>query len=143
MKRGFTLLELVIVIVIIGILSTFGIAQYRSAHEQALDREAQVNLRLILGAERVWRMEDNNNPPRYTACGPLTNACNTTLRLVIPAGANAQWNYRVNVQAVGANPAQRFAAQATRTRAPVRRWCVREPTVATPDPAPTAGACPF
>lgn len=138
---GFSLLELAIVIVIIGILATFGIAQYRSAQERALDKQAQANLRLILAAERVWRLDDNNSPPQYIACGS-TVVCNSALGLLLPT-ANPSWAYRVNVQAIGNNPAQAFAAQATRTQTPERFWCLREPTAEVPDPQPTPGACPF
>lgn len=138
---GFSLMELVVVIIIIGILSTFGVTQYRAAREQALDREVQANLRLILAAERVFRMEDNNTPPRYTACvqGPAANDCNTVLRLLLPQAADRAWNYQVAwLPANG----QTFCAQATRTQLPVRTWRLRSPTVAIPDPQPQTGNCP-
>ncbi len=49
MKRGFTLLELVVVIIIIGILATLGIAQYGRMIERARGAEA----RSVLGAVRT------------------------------------------------------------------------------------------
>ncbi|MFH1698574.1 MAG: prepilin-type N-terminal cleavage/methylation domain-containing protein [Candidatus Omnitrophota bacterium] len=41
MKRGFTLLELMIVIIIVGVLATLGITQYQTAIERARGTEAR------------------------------------------------------------------------------------------------------
>ena len=41
MKRGFTLLELMIVIIIIGVLATVGIVQYQTAIEKSRSAEAK------------------------------------------------------------------------------------------------------
>jgi len=49
MKRGFTLLELVVVIVIIGVLATLGIATYTRMIERARGAEAKQ----VLGAIRT------------------------------------------------------------------------------------------
>jgi len=57
MKRGFTLVELIVVILIIGVLSTLGLVQYGPAREGALDREAIVNLKLIQAAMKIYGME--------------------------------------------------------------------------------------
>lgn len=50
MRRGFTLLELIVVIIIIGILATLGIAQYTSVIERSRGAEA----RSILGQIRSF-----------------------------------------------------------------------------------------
>ncbi|MDD4980850.1 MAG: prepilin-type N-terminal cleavage/methylation domain-containing protein [Candidatus Omnitrophica bacterium] len=44
MKKGFTLLELIVVIIIIGILATLGITQYASTVERSRVAEAKANL---------------------------------------------------------------------------------------------------
>ncbi len=49
MKKGFTLLELIIVIIIIGILATLGFAQYSRMIERSRGAEA----RMVLGAIRT------------------------------------------------------------------------------------------
>jgi len=48
MRRGFTLLELMIVIIILGVLATVGVMQYQSAIRKSRDAEA----RQILGQLR-------------------------------------------------------------------------------------------
>ncbi|MFA6384471.1 MAG: prepilin-type N-terminal cleavage/methylation domain-containing protein [Candidatus Omnitrophota bacterium] len=59
MKKGFTLIELMIVIIIIGVLATVGIVQYQAAVEKSRGAEA----RSVIGALRsscaaIW-MEFN------------------------------------------------------------------------------------
>ena len=49
MKRGFTLLELMIVIIILGVLATLGVMQYQAAIEKARGAEARV----VLGQLRI------------------------------------------------------------------------------------------
>ena len=49
MKKGFTLLELIVVIIIIGVLATLGITQYAKMIERARGAEA----RQVLGAIRT------------------------------------------------------------------------------------------
>ena len=61
MKRGFTLIELMIVIIIIGVLATVGIVQYQAAVEKSRSAEA----RSILGALR-------------TSCAPIWMEFNGT-----------------------------------------------------------------
>lgn len=56
MKRGFTLLELIVVIIIIGILATLGFTQYARMIERARGAEARTiagNIRTLAGAYRL------------------------------------------------------------------------------------------
>lgn len=55
MKRGFTLLEMLIVIVIIGILAGLAIPKYQKSLEYSKGTEAIANLNILRGAElRYW-----------------------------------------------------------------------------------------
>lgn len=126
---GFTLLEMIIVLVIMGILAAASIAQYVSVRESASDREAQANLRLILAAERTYRMEDNAN--QYIQLNDTTVTAQF-LKLLLPQAADRAWDYFVHTQ--GGNTD--FCAQATRRNAGARRWSINAPTLLTPDPHP-------
>jgi prepilin-type N-terminal cleavage/methylation domain-containing protein len=87
-KKAFTLIELLIVIIVIGILAGLGLPQYLKAKERALDDEAIANLKLIQAAEKIYHMEANV----YQACAD--EAClNTNLKLSLPGGAARNWNY--------------------------------------------------
>jgi type IV pilus assembly protein PilE len=60
MKRGFTLLELIVVIIIIGILATLGFAQYTRMVERSRGAEARSVLGTIrTSAAAIW-IENNN-----------------------------------------------------------------------------------
>jgi type IV pilus assembly protein PilA len=57
MKRGFTLLELVVVIIIIGILATLGFTQYGKVIEKGRIEEARMVLGAIRSAQEAYRQE--------------------------------------------------------------------------------------
>ncbi len=113
---GFTILELAIVVVIIGILGTLGLASFSAPREQAIEKEAIGNLKLIASAEKIFRMENTS----YVACAN-TAAVNTNLRLLL-ATNDSNWKYRV----VGVT-ATNFSARAQRTSGSfsgLKRFCI-------------------
>ncbi|MCX5701416.1 MAG: prepilin-type N-terminal cleavage/methylation domain-containing protein [Candidatus Omnitrophica bacterium] len=57
MKRGFTLLELVVVIIIIGILATLGFTQYGKVIEKGRIAEARMVLGAIRSAQEAYKQE--------------------------------------------------------------------------------------
>jgi prepilin-type N-terminal cleavage/methylation domain-containing protein len=137
-KNGFTLLELIIVIVIIGILATLGLSQYAGFKERELDKAAQSDLKLIRAAERIYRMENGE----YVACasteGNVNNRCNSVLRLAVKEGAGRDWIYAVTIS--GSGDTGTFKAVATRTvNGKTRSWCVSQDPEA--DPCCSSGKC--
>ena len=57
MKKGFTLLELLIVVIVIGILAGVAIPQYLKVVERGKVAKAKNNLALIAQAEKMYRTE--------------------------------------------------------------------------------------
>ena len=54
-QEGFTLVELMIVVVILGILAGIGVQQYGRIQDQARDNVNKANLRLIANAIRMYQ----------------------------------------------------------------------------------------
>ncbi len=74
MKKGFTLLELIVVIVIIGILATLGFAQYTRMIERSRGAEAREVLGTIrTQAAALWVGNNSGTPPTMPA-GTIVNS---------------------------------------------------------------------
>lgn len=58
-KRGFTLVEIMIVVAIIGILLTIAIPSFMRARETARAKACQENLQKIDSAKEQWALENN------------------------------------------------------------------------------------
>lgn len=93
-RDGFTMLELVIVVVIVGILATIGLVQYGSYRENALDKDAIANLKLIRSAERIYFMESSTYYPSSGSVDTISSI-NDNLRLDITNSTTRKWNYQV------------------------------------------------
>ena len=79
MKRGFTLLELIVVIIIIGILATLGFAQYTKTIEKGRAAEAKVVLGQIRSAQEVYKLQNGvyaSDPADLAVSAP--GSCTTT-----------------------------------------------------------------
>lgn len=80
LRRAFTLIELMIVVLIIGILATIAVPQYRKSVETSKALDALSLIRAIANANQMYFLDRNV----YTR-GAITNACNTA---TCQSGAN-------------------------------------------------------
>ena len=94
MRKGFSLMELLVVIVIIGILAALALPGFGVSKERVLDKEAKANLALIQAAEKIYRMESGFYYPYSGSTSTITNI-NQDLRVNLPTGA-LSWTYTVD-----------------------------------------------
>ncbi|MDP2938962.1 MAG: prepilin-type N-terminal cleavage/methylation domain-containing protein [Candidatus Omnitrophota bacterium] len=143
--KAFTLLELIVTIIIIGILASIALPNYTKAMERSRDQEAITNLKLIKAAERIYLAENNSyfGPQAYDG-GTANNetAINTNLHLYLPADVSLAWNYYISSAAAGPPPT--FTAVALRNAGGFNRtWTITEvgdqPIC---NPVPPSTVCP-
>jgi len=113
-KKGVTLIELLIVIIIIGILVILSLPQYSQIRERAFDREAKANLRLIQAAERFYRLELGG----YYASADAGDI-NINLKLSLPSTTNRKWDYSITPN--NCSQASRYQGPS-----PVKQWRLRD-----------------
>lgn len=64
-RRGFTLVEILIVIIILGILATIVVPQFTSASQQARENSLKDDLRFMRSQCGVYKVEHRDIPPGY------------------------------------------------------------------------------
>lgn len=94
-QKGFTLVELMVVVVIIGILIGIAVPVYRTAQARAQQRTCNANQRMIDSAIMQWQLEPGNEgqyPPDLATLSTYfqeTPVCPTNNAYVLPNSAGA------------------------------------------------------
>jgi len=87
MKKGFSVMELIIVVIIVAILSAFGLVQYYKTTGKVYAKEAEGQLKTILQAEAVNKFE---NVGALVACNATQN-CNGVLGIPLDMQKNRMY----------------------------------------------------
>lgn len=109
MKKGFTLIELIIVVIVIGILATFAVPQYMKAVEKAKWAKAKNNLALLSRAEKMYRADNDT----YTGFGDAPAATFAEQMELVDVDGDDDWTYAETVASTTV-----FNATATRDDGP-------------------------
>ncbi len=85
MKKGFTLLELIVVIIIVGLLATLGLTQYTKILEKGRIAEAKANVTQLRKLANMYYLQNgtlltvaNADLGVGTSAGMLPQNCNTS-----------------------------------------------------------------
>ena len=70
-KKGFTLVEIMIVVAIIGLLAAIAIPNFVRARAQAQEKACQANLKQIEGAMEIWALDNNADTGDTVTMGDL------------------------------------------------------------------------
>ena len=89
-NKGFTLLELLIVVIVIAVLATIALPQFTNVAEQGRASKARANLNTMAGAERTNEATTGSYLAAATEAAILTN-------FGVDAAADTDWDYSVTV----------------------------------------------
>ncbi|HEV8541465.1 MAG TPA: type II secretion system protein [Verrucomicrobiae bacterium] len=104
-KSGFTLVEIMIVVAIIGLLAAIAIPNFVKARGTAQRNACISNLRQIDGAKEQWALENKRKQGDPCAASDIDSYIKGGTPTVCPGGGT------YNVQPVGTSPDCSLAAQ--------------------------------
>ena len=101
-KAGFTLVEILIVVVILGILAAIVIPQFTQASTEARENSLRANLQTIRSQIELYKIQHNDNTPTFAAF--TTQMTGYTLVTGVACAQGAVGAFGPYLQSVPVNP---------------------------------------
>src|SRR6201987_4636944 len=98
-EKGFTLIELMVVVLIIAILIAIAIPTFLGARSRAQDKQAQSNLRNALTAEKTYYTDNQAYTPTVGNLTPIESSLAFTSTDASARGVKPQSTFAVNSSA--------------------------------------------
>lgn len=129
-RRAFSMIEILIVVIIVGILSSLAIYNFGPAKEKTADKEASSCLKLLQAAEKTYYLE--NGSAYYPSSGSITDISliNQNLHVSLRTDTTRLWDYTVKSNG---------CTQATRNGGDSRNWYL---AITDTEGEPDSGNCP-
>jgi prepilin-type N-terminal cleavage/methylation domain-containing protein len=86
-QSGFTLVEIMIVVAIIGLLATMAVPHFARSRSRAHSVACMNNLRLIDGAIQMWALENNKDADQVVTYNDISGYLKNSV--VCPAGGSS------------------------------------------------------
>ncbi|MCM8787832.1 MAG: prepilin-type N-terminal cleavage/methylation domain-containing protein [Candidatus Omnitrophica bacterium] len=94
LKKGFTFIEILVVVAIIGVLTSIAAVSYRSANVKSRDGKRKADLEQIRAALEMCRTDTGSYPSGLSFGGSLTCGGNTYLNPIPQDPLSPNYNYR-------------------------------------------------
>jgi general secretion pathway protein G len=90
-RRGFTLVEILIVVIILGILAAIVIPQFSNASTDARNTNLQTTLGSIRNQIEIFKGQHNDQPPQLTGMWTLLTGQSDTAEVSVANPTGTKW----------------------------------------------------